>query len=186
MMFGVRGLCYMPAACCFLVPPHTASAEECAVRASEREERRGRRQKQQAKQSQLTALFVCVSACCAARTLAATHDAPRSHLAAVSSQRGGMQDASRLTVVAENQYFPPSHAGLFRWQEIKNGQALARCAGAADERDPQHFFRSAAIRNRFPTISLQALLTQSNSDGNKNCSNDNVVACDCVFFFFFA
>lgn len=121
-----------------------------------------------------------MSACCRARTLAATHDAPHSHLAPESLQRGGMQDTSRLTVVAVNQYFPPSLAGLFRWQEFKNGQALARCAGAADGRDPQHFFRSAAIRNRFPTISLQALLTENNSDGDRNCGSDNVVACDCV------
>lgn len=63
MMFGVRGLCYTPAACCFLVPLHTASAEECAVRARGREKEKNCRWKRQAKKSQLTALFVCVSAC---------------------------------------------------------------------------------------------------------------------------
>lgn len=80
-------------------------------------------------------------------------------------ERGGTQDTSGLAVVAVNQYFPPSHAGLFRWLGFKNGRALARCAGAADGSDPQHFFQPAAIRNRFPTISPEALLTENFSSG---------------------
>lgn len=82
--------------------------------------------------------------------------------------------------MAVNQYFPPSHAGLFRWQGFKNGQALARCAGAADGSNPQHFFQSAAIRNRFPAISPEALLTETTAMAIKSCNNGDVVACDCV------
>lgn len=68
------------------------------------------------------------------------------------------QDTSWLTIAALNQYFPPSPAGLFHWQEFKNGQALNEKWGknvGVDRREgPNAFFQFATIRNRFSTISL--------------------------------
>lgn len=45
-----------------------------------------------------------------------------------AAARGTHQESQFAAV---NQYFPPSRCGLFRWQELRNGRALARCAGAA-------------------------------------------------------
>lgn len=59
-MFGVRGLCYMPAACCFLVPLHTASTEECAVRASERGREKKRTTVKAAGEAKSADGFICL------------------------------------------------------------------------------------------------------------------------------
>lgn len=148
----------MPAARWLLLLLYAASMEECAAW----EPQGGRGYWQQAVNT--VSLSVCLFVrYCVRRPGLGGFKAARetTSVLRVWSAVQPCQDTSRLTIAALNQYFPPSHTGLFHWQEFKNGQALIEKRGknvGVDRREgPVAFFQSTTIRNRFLTISLNLL-----------------------------
>lgn len=96
-----------------------------------------------------------------ARTLAATHDTSYSRPARLGSHGGGgTGDTSGVTVCGCESIFSSISlrivplAGAQEW------------TSASSMRRSRIFFRSAAIRNRFPTISPEALMTENYVRGN--------------------
>lgn len=183
-MFGVRGLCYMPAACCFLVPLHTASTEECAVRASERvRERKEKDDGKSGRQSKVSwrlYLFVCQ------RVAGPGHWRLHTMLpiliwplwvcsAAACRTHHGSQLWLWINIFLH--LMPDCSAGRSSRMDKRSLDALEPRTGGT---------RSIFSDRPQSETDSQQLVSglywpKNNSDGDKNCGNDNVVACECVF-----
>lgn len=109
--------------------------------------------------SQLFCLFVCLHVCYCIRrpSLGGFKAASKKHLFyEFRTLKQPCQSTWWLTIAALNQYFPPSHTGLFHWQEFKMDKRSLRRGGGMlewiDGRHPLHSFNSPQSETDFQQL----------------------------------
>lgn len=135
-MFGVEGIVLHASS---LLASHSSLHCESRNVPSDRK----RVQTSSNKHSYSICLFVCMTLCNKARPRQLQRSSRTTSVPWLCNTIEPCQDTSWLTIAAQNQYFLLSRAGLFHWQEFKNGQAHKEKRGkileCIDGRDPSHF-----------------------------------------------